>query len=443
MNLIVIFFTTTSHLHLTICVLIVFRTLLLPFKLGEMAPLYLLALTALITIITYVYIYTSLKTSKLHQPTAQEPSLCRSRIAAETLPNGVRNHLTPYSSRAFSNNKIKTAFGIKNAFTSADEVYVKGFVDHARGLVNLSSAEWNEVSAVSSDAVRPWISGRGTRIKLTSMVQALTMRVNLLVSFRQRSDNDADSHLVNLTETINRVWMESKKTDTIPRLEENTELQECLSAIFPDHDFTDPEKNPLNIILPGFETLWRVVFRMFLEIAFTTGRRHPEWGDMLIAFADNPTKSQFTRMHHGFSPEHLVNEALRLYPPTRRVYSAFKFSPDHEPPVIISANLEACHTAAVIWGTDAMVFNPARWTRLTSQQKQAFMPFGSAPFVCPAKPVFGPRVIALLVGALVRGVRGGDWRVEAEGVDVVEELGVGKLSNERGAYDNLYLMREV
>lgn len=67
------------------------------------------------------------------------------------------------------------------------------------------------------------------------------------------------------------------------------------------------------------------------------------------------------------------------------------------------------------------------------------MPFGSKPFVCPAKPTFGPRVIGLLVGALSRGLRGGgEWRVEG-GVDVVG-FG-GRLKNERGAYDDMYLVK--
>lgn len=67
------------------------------------------------------------------------------------------------------------------------------------------------------------------------------------------------------------------------------------------------------------------------------------------------------------------------------------------------------------------------------------MPFGSTPFVCPAKPTFGPRIIGLLVGALLRELRGsGEWRVEG-GVDVVG-CG-GRLRNERGVYDDMYLVK--
>lgn len=122
------------------------------------------------------------------------------------------------------------------------------------------------------------------------MIQAPSLRVILSVFFmiRLSDSDDANGYLVDLAEAINRAWMGTKNTDVIPRFEDNIELQECLATIFPDSNFSDPEKNPLNLILPGFETLWRVVFMLFLEITFTTGRTHPEWADMLITFANNP-----------------------------------------------------------------------------------------------------------------------------------------------------------
>lgn len=393
----------------------------------------LAAMLALVAFIICLYTYTSAKASIAHKPI--DPSECRSIITAEKLPNGLPNQLKPLASRALPNKRLQVAFGIKNAFTSADEMYKRCFVDHAKDLVNLSSTDWNRLSGSLRDAVGTWTDGQ-ERIGLTSMIQALSLRVILRVFFEIRiSDvDDVNGHLVDLAKVINRAWMGTKNTDIIPRFEDNIELQECLATIFPDSIFSEPEKNPLNLILPGFETLWRVVFRLFLEITFTTGRQHPEWADMLITFANNPQFTTTDTKNH-ISPKHLINEALRLYPPTRRVYRSFKTSHD-SPITTLSADIEAHHTSVEIWGPDAMIFNPGRWTGLTFQQKQAFMPFGSTPFVCPAKPTFGPRVIGLLVGVLLRGLRGGDWRVEGG----VEGFG-GRLRNERGAYDDMYLVK--
>ena len=41
-------------------------------------------------------------------------------------------------------------------------------------------------------------------------------------------------------------------------------------VLFPDWDKSSKE-NPLNLILPGYETLWRVVLRCFIEV---TARSH-------------------------------------------------------------------------------------------------------------------------------------------------------------------------
>lgn len=39
-----------------------------------------------------------------------------------------------------------------------------------------------------------------------------------------------------------------------------------MRKVFPDWDETDGTKNPFNFILPGYETMWRVVLRCFLKI---------------------------------------------------------------------------------------------------------------------------------------------------------------------------------
>ncbi|BCR91770.1 uncharacterized protein ACHE_70613A [Aspergillus chevalieri] len=392
-----------------------------------------------------MYRYTKPTTSKNKFHQSIDIDRCRSIIAAEKHPNGLANHLTPYESRALPNERLQIAFGIKNAFTGMDEEYAKRFANHAKDLVNLSSTEeWNELSGSLRDAVKMWTDDQ-EQIRLTSMIQALSLRMILPVFFKNRLFYaEADAPFVDLAEAINRVWMETKNKDDILRFEDNVELQECLATIFPDSNFSDPEDNPLNLILPGFETMWRVVFRLTLEITFTTGQKHPEWADMLIAFANNPTTAQFTEIHPdnkshiSISPKHLVNEALRLYPPTRRVYRAFKTS-QNATIETLSADIEACHTSVDIWGSDAMIFSPGRWTERTSQQRQAFLPFGSGPFVCPARLAFGPRVIGLLVGCLVKGLRRGEWRVEGNGVNV--GLSGGRLSNERGAYHDMYLVK--
>lgn len=55
---------------------------------------------------------------------------------------------------------------------------------------------------------------------------------------------------------------------------DNEALRNALRDILPLSKVSDPRENPLNLILPGFETMWRVVLRDFVELAYKTGKEH-------------------------------------------------------------------------------------------------------------------------------------------------------------------------
>ncbi|KAH8431406.1 uncharacterized protein LDX57_009068 [Aspergillus melleus] len=268
------------------------------------------------------------------------------------------------------------------------------------------------------------------------MVQSLSLRAALAVVWKENfNDNIDDKYLINLANAINRVWIASKDIRTTREFKDNRDLQEALLAVFPGHDLTCPRQSPLNFILSAFETLWRIVLMTFIEVGFKTGQHHPEWREALIAFAQSPTTKDFETAN-PISAGFLVKEALRLYPPTKRIYRAHKSAASKEH-TIVAADIEACHIDPTIWGPDAKAYNPSRWTRLTKEQKDAFIPFGSAPFICPAKAVFGPRIIGLLVGVLFSQLQG-DWRLEGVG-DLARAR--ERLKNERSSYDGAVLVR--
>ncbi|KAL1999206.1 hypothetical protein VTN02DRAFT_4883 [Thermoascus thermophilus] len=362
-----------------------------------------------------------------HGQRIADPGLCRQLIAAESLAGKGRNLLRPQVSRAVANRRLVAAFGIDNAFTDTDEAYVRRFVREAQARISLTGEQWREMSALAQDAARGW---------------AVCLRVVLRILFGIEKDAAAsDDRLVRLAEAINRAWIASK-TPEGSRYGDDRALQDALSAVFPDARILEPRENPLNLILPAFETLWRIVLRTVVEVRFTTGRAHPEWQDILVAFAADPTKGQFERRAatgKGVSAESIVSEALRLYPPTRRVHRAFRWTATDQ--IIVAADIEACHTARETWGPDALAFNPARFARLTRAQKDAFMPFGAAPFTCPAKPVFGPRIVGLLAGTLLRELAG-DWTLQSDNAEVMECLDSGeRLCLEREAYEDVFLVR--
>ncbi|KAN0083921.1 hypothetical protein V8E54_003009 [Elaphomyces granulatus] len=377
-----------------------------------------------------------------------DPNLCRQIIAGNSFDKSKHNELQPLFSRALPNRRLRIAFGINNAFTSDNEGYVTKFVHKAKDAINIRPDEWSYLSDHARNVVKACLMGSDSspvvQIKLTSLIQVLSMRLAIWVLF-ERAKYDSkyrvqDHDLVNLAEAINQRWLASKGNE-IPRFEEDHDLQAGLSAVFPDHNILDPEGNPLNLVMPAFETLWRVALRMFIEVRFITGRRSPEWHDALTEFARKPTKEQFKlRAEGGISAEFLVSEALRLYPPTRRIHRAFKWA-GIDSIVTIAADIEASHSMASIWGPDATTFNPRRWGNLSAEQRNAYFPFGSRPFLCPASSVFGPWVIGLLVGALISELPK-DWRLDSTNSEVLKDLNSGgRLRGERDAYEEVWLVK--
>lgn len=110
----------------------------------------------------------------------------------------------------------------------------------------------------------------------------------------------------------------------------------------------------------------------------------------------------------------------------------------------MAADIEACHLRPDIWGPDARVFNPERWKQPTSRQQEAFMPFGYKPFQCPAQSVFGPRIIGILVGALLEALSSetiNEWKLQSVDQGVVDGKLCGRrLEMDRHAYEHVDLV---
>ena len=410
-----------------------------------MLVIFLAALVTCLTFLYHIYGNRSGDTGESHTYRINDPELCRLIIAGKhsSLDKREKNELLPLSSKAGPNERLKIAFGIDNSFTSKEESYVKSFIKKATNSINLEPNEWVTLSRHAHDVVKNCLTDNG-RIKLTSMVQTLSMRLALWILF-ERAENNSKSHvedddIVNLAEAINRVWLESKSSE-IPKFEKNDGLKKALSAVFPGHNILEPKENPLNLVLPAFETLWRATLATFIEVRFTTGRHNPEWRRTLVEFSQMPTMEKFKMgVEGGISAEFLVSEALRLYPPTRRIHRRFRWRGETE--IDIAADIEASHTAMDIWGQDVTVFNPGRWGYLSEEQRNAYLPFGSRPYLCPASLVFGPWMIGLLVGALIGEMWEDGW-LYSTNAEIMEELTSGvRLRTERNSYEEVYLVSE-
>lgn len=215
-------------------------------------------------------------------------------------------------------------------------------------------------------------------------------------------------------------------------------LRANLRTLLPGHNDNSDRTNPLNLIIPAYETMWRVALRCFMEIRL----RHPQYRSVFDDFLASPDSSEFIRRRDefdGVSAADIVNETLRLYPPMKNIRRAVP----RELGRVEGANIECLQQNSAFWGADASSFRPARWAEMKgkgtswTEIMKHFAPFGMGPFKCPAgvlQPAFAQRMIGLVVGALDAAFRErGEW--VADGAGDLEKL----LVNDRIAYDQLTL----
>ena len=291
--------------------------------------------------------------------------------------------------------------------------------------------------------------GIQVKVTLAPMVRALALRASLSFFFEMREGATIENrHLVDLGSIIHRTWMDMKcGSEKVMEFKDNNILKDRLAAVFAKHnvkiDFQNPQTNPLNLILPSFETLWRIVLRLFIVL-----HNRRDYKQVFLEFIQKPTPTQF-KLELGkeqISAEFLVKEALRLYPPTRRIRRAWLFA-GSKSNRIIAADVEASQLDTKVWGADALQFNPARWRQTSTSivENRNLLAFGSRPFLCPASHGFGPMVIGLLVGILLSVAGdgyGGKWVLGSDDVADVEEIQSGRrLRNDRGAYERVFLGR--
>lgn len=69
------------------------------------------------------------------------------------------------------------------------------------------------------------------------------------------------------TKAINMLWIQSKDQDATPSLYEKTLLNNTLEKLLPNQPVGDDHFHPLELIMPAYETLWRVVLLTFVSVA--------------------------------------------------------------------------------------------------------------------------------------------------------------------------------
>lgn len=317
-------------------------------------------------------------------------------------------------SRAIPNQRLIRAFAIDNAFTTTDENHYRQFRRRAELLLKINDQRWKQIAHTATRSARLTfpvcpVNDNRREILLVPFVQRMVLKFSMHVLFSVPVDELDDDAVAIIAEKINSLWVSSKSCKPTESMHwDQQELRAAMQKIFPQAGDTARD-NPLNLILPAYETMWRVVLRCFLELRFRAPDSAPDARQILATFLADPSRATFETAAPeagGISAAFVVDEALRLYPPTRRIYRQQNL--DGLKPQLVAADIEHLHRDPRVWGEDALLFRPSRWIGMSKGCRRAFLPFGSKPFTCPAKNDAGPRMIGALVAALL-AVFGEGW----------------------------------
>ena len=319
--------------------------------------------------------------------------------------------------------------------------------------------QWQQVAVFAKDLVgqailpsNPVTVSQPPLVTLDSLVRSVCLKIILHVLFDRNPLQLDNESIVTITESINTLWIQSKGKG-VPSKADKSTLRKALEKFFPGMDSSKKRESPLNLIIPSYETLWRVVLAGFLQVTFVRGAS-PTWRLALEQFLANPTiaaRKESVQDLEGFtvSVDNLVKETLRLYPSVKRVRRQLHMD-DRPGPEDVAANIEACQRNEKLWGGDAQCFVPSRWIDPSNEARNSYMAFGVSPFVCPAKGEFGPMMIGILVAAFTHHISSEKWELKSgEGSPDVVQRGLDKalsgeepLVSDRSTYEGIRIVRK-
>ncbi|KAG7285354.1 hypothetical protein NEMBOFW57_009978 [Staphylotrichum longicolle] len=325
--------------------------------------------------------------------------------------------------RATENRRLKAAFGLDNSLTTKNPSAHKAFLATASRILN-GNRSWEQLYAVAEGFLKGELEiaaeNSKSTLRLAESVRCMVLAVVLFDSFGVDPVATPRSHLVTITDEINKQWLQSKcHPDNVIPSQGLNETVASLSITSPEHTPLPPPQ-VLSILMPQYETLWRVVL-----LTFVTAYHHQPAAchDTIQRTAAVPSCLGNPALEKDALK--LAKEGLRLYPSNKHLYRSRNPTPNSptspatsSPPA--AADLSALHRHPSIWGRDALAFRPSRFDdgQLTALQHEAYIPFSVKPHKCPAAGnAFGERMVAVLVVALGRELGPGNGRADfGEGV---------------------------
>ncbi|KAF9265915.1 hypothetical protein L218DRAFT_956885 [Marasmius fiardii PR-910] len=312
--------------------------------------------------------------------------------------------------RAIPNERLIRAFGLGNTFVTPSTIVRDQFRRDALGLLGKASRlGWTEYLEVALEAVRASLPSSPNGKPFDEFIQVFTLRVVLIVLLQvSRRPGELDDDDLRITaELISELWEQSKTnsptdTDKLDRL--NFHLRRLLVCDI------DAFPNPLDIVIPAWETLWRVVAT---TVAYVHDNpRYREAFDCLRGCRDPARMFSSRNNEYGCSAQSVITEVLRLHPPSRRIHRATHTTSLPIPQVLKGiigstrrevADIESYHRLPEVWGESCHKFDPTRHEEdghHEGAENRKILAFGFGRLQCPARK-WAPMAAAMAAAAVL------------------------------------------
>jgi hypothetical protein len=329
--------------------------------------------------------------------------------------NGKLSHLL--HSRALANGRLINAFNIRSTFVSGDKDVRDQFNRLCRLTMNASvEGGWNAWKNIASDATN--LAVPDVEIRLDDFFCAITFMTATvgLLGANPASIGVADA--ANAARTITHYWVLSKLHNP-PKLP--APISQYIERIIRDRERFP---NPIELVLPTVEPLWRLI-----AVTFIYGYDDPGIRKSFAAFYEDPTAATYNAYDGNIpSVNFVIQEALRLHPPICRISRAewtlpFPFN-NYSASILgvlggfiqpaktfLAADIEAVQKSSV-WGEDAHMFQPMRHSpnNLSSAQKETLMAFGHGKMKCIARD-WAPMAVAIIAAAALDAIQSADYEL--------------------------------
>lgn len=197
--------------------------------------------------------------------------------------------------RAVPNQRLVVAFGLENSFTTSDSGIHGQFLNAASQAithVDTENARWVQlfrfasstlqrlVASMSSLGQQEVAQGRATvqTLPIASAVSVLCLAtvLDFLYSVAEVDEYVFDIEQAYIaTKAIDKLWVQSKDPSHPVSSEDQANLDQAIERLVPPSirishppGGTPAESNPLNMIIPAYETLWRVVLPTYVHVGF-------------------------------------------------------------------------------------------------------------------------------------------------------------------------------